>query len=267
MFNWLHRLTSYLQSQILDPRHFMSHKFWTCQSSALINTELPNTKTPPTTAPCSRPILMYLGHFWHAVLQPEGEHTHVQPYTTITNVQGVVLVQLHSDAASLCKILLHSARVISPSRICHISSCHPDGIIHAQHIRLEIPSTPLFPSGNLNIFGSEKDCRFFHVTQSVNLLFIIPLFSTDERRGWRMGGNVFTVTMTGSVWFMLFIIFLSFLFSSVLCNKSVSLCLLTQFCMTGIDPPALGASSQFITILDMLKALHVFFYGFPFFLV
>lgn len=33
MFNWLHRLTSFLQSQISDPLIFMLHTFWTCQLS------------------------------------------------------------------------------------------------------------------------------------------------------------------------------------------------------------------------------------------
>lgn len=98
----------------------------------------------------------------------------------------------------------------------------------------------------------EKDCRFFRVTQSINLLFIIRLLSTDEGRGWRMGGgNVFTVAMTRSVGFMLFIIFLSFHFSSVLCSKSAFLCLLTQFCLAGIDP-------EFNTLLE---AINVFFCG------
>lgn len=115
-------------------------------------------------------------------------------------------------------------------------------------------------------FGFEKGCRFFHVTQSINLLFIILLFSTEERWGWRMGGNVFTVTMTRSVWFMLFIIFLSFLFPSVLCNKSVFLCLLTQFCVTGIDLPALGASSEFITILGHAQSIKCLLLWFSFLL-
>lgn len=139
-------------------------------------------------------------------------------------------MQLHEAAASLCKILFHSARVISPSRICHISSCHPDGFIRTQHTRLEIPSTPLFLSRIHNLFGCERDCRFFHVTLSINLLFIIPLFSTDERWGWRMGGNVFTVTMTRRVCSSCssssFPLSVSLLLP---CNKSAVLCLLTQF--------------------------------------
>lgn len=56
----------------------MLHIFWTYQLSALINMKLPHTKIHPATALCSRPpILMYLGHFWHAASQPEGEQTHM----------------------------------------------------------------------------------------------------------------------------------------------------------------------------------------------
>lgn len=38
-----------------------------------------------------------------------------------------------------------------------------------------------------------KNCKFVHLTQLINLLFII---CTDERLGWRMGGNVFAMTMS-----------------------------------------------------------------------
>lgn len=57
-------------------------------------------------------------------------HTHAQRYSTSTNTQGVVLVPLHEEAASLLEIRLHSAGVISPSHICQISSCHADAAIH-----------------------------------------------------------------------------------------------------------------------------------------
>ena len=61
---------------------------------------------------------------------------------------------------------------------------------------------------------------------------------------------------------MLFIIFLSFLFSSI--HKSALLCLLTQFCLNGID---LWEHRQNSTpFRGRMKALNVFFFGFLFFL-
>lgn len=214
MFNWLHALPPFLQSQILDPLLFMLHTFL----SALINMKLPHTKIPPATALCSRhpPHFNVSGAFLTCcVAARRWANTHVQPYSTTTNLQGVVLVQLREAAASLCKILFHSARVISPSHICHISSCHPDGFIRAQHTRLEIPSTPLFLSRIQNLFGCERDCRFFHVTQSINLLFYHPAL----QHTWEVGAEDGRERVHGDhdkacLRFMLFIIFPSFRFSS-----------------------------------------------------
>lgn len=233
----------------------MLHIFWTCQLSPLINMKLPHTKLTPATALCSRPPPHFnvSGAFLTCcVAARRWANTHVQPYSATHEPPGC-----GSGAAALSSsISLQDPFTVCKSDITlsHLSYLFLSSrFIRAQHTRLEIPSTPLFLSRNQNLFGCERDCRFFHVTQSINLLFIIALFSTDERWGWRMGGNVFTVTMTrrvlGSCSSSSFPLSVSLLLP---CNKSAVLCLLTQFCAVAIDPP-LGA--EFTTILGHAQKL------------
>lgn len=135
-----------------------------------------------------------------------------------------------------------------------------DSYARSTHI-WKSPAHPSFYRESRICSAAREIVDFFFTCDTINLLFIIPLFSTDERWGWRMGGNVFTVTMTrrvcGSCSSSSFPLSVSLLLP---CNKSAVLCLLTQFCVAAIDPP-LGA--EFTTILGACsKALNVFFVGF-----
>lgn len=158
---------------------------------------------------------MYLGHFWQLCCSQKVS-THMYNCTLPSQTYRVwfwcnSIKQQHLSARSFYTLQEWYHPLTS---VISLPVIQMDSYMRSTHV-WKSPARPSFRRET----RIEKDCRFFHVTQSINLLFIIPLFSTDERWGWRIGGNVHS-DHDKEVWFMLFVIFFSFLFSSVLCNKS-----------------------------------------------
>lgn len=188
---------------------------------------------------------MYLGHFWHSVLQPEGEHRASHTCTTVPSQhehtgcgagaaawRGTISPR---DPFTLCR---------SDFTLAHLSDLFLSCRCSHTHV-WKSPSHSYFHPET----GFYKNCKFCHLTQLINLLL-----SSVQMRRWGGGWEGMCSQWPwacGS-----FIILLSSLTSSVLRNKSVFLCLLTQFCATDIDPPALGASSEFITIVGHLLSMN-----------
>lgn len=132
---------------------------------------------------------MYLGHFWHAVLQPEGEHRASHRWTT-------VLYQYeHTGCGAGAAAWRGSIAPRDPFTLCRSDFT----LSHLSDLFLPCicRHTCIWKSPSHSYFHPEtcfyKNCKFFHLTQLINQLFII---CTDERLGWRMGGNVFAMTMS-----------------------------------------------------------------------